>query len=363
MFGRTRLVTALAVAAVGTFGVAACGSDESNEDGGTQAAAASGGDGKKELKLGHFGFGSGNFVVQAEQMAMEAAAKKDGNVSVTLEDGNFDAQQQARQMQDALTSKKYDGWMIGPVDGSAITGVVKKAIDAGIKVTAYEFPLGPDPMNATEEQVPGTTVQVGEAVVPQTKTMAEDVSNACAKLKANPCRVAAIYGNRDVSPFDVRREEIFKAALKDRSDIKLLASLDGNYEVPASQAAVKDAITRHGRDGIDVIACFGDQMCVGAEKAYKTQGISKVPLLAGLGTTTNAVDGIKRGVWWSSLSLLPQTQGKIQIESLIADLRGEKIPYTNPMYPLNDYAPFGPSFDQDDVADNEDFKGEWTVPG
>jgi ribose transport system substrate-binding protein len=359
MVGRTRVLTALATLGVAAFAVTGCGGDESNDAANSGAASSEGGE-KKALKLGHFGFGANNFVVQNEQKAMDAVAKKDGNVTVTFEDGNFDGQTQVRQMQDALTSKKYDGWMIGPVDGVAITNVVKKAIDQGVKVTAYEFPLGPDPMNATKEQIPGTTMQVGQELEPYTETMADDVHNACQKLAKDPCRVVGIYGNRDVSPFDVRREEIFREAVKKYPEIKVQASLDGNYEVPTSRAAIKDAITRYGKDGIDVIACFGDQMCVGAEKAYDD---GKPPLLTGLGTTSNAIDGIKRGTWWSSLALLPQTQGRIQIESLIADLRGEKIPYPNPMYPLNDVAPFGPSFDQNDLEEHPDFKGEWSVPG
>ena len=49
--------------------------------------------------------------------------------SSTVFDGQFNTQKQVNQLRDALISKKFDAWYIGPNDGGPLTPTIKQAIE------------------------------------------------------------------------------------------------------------------------------------------------------------------------------------------------------------------------------------------
>jgi ribose transport system substrate-binding protein len=354
---RTRGALLLAAVCGAAFALAGCGSADGDLERGATA------DGKCEhpWRIGNFGFATVNQVTQAEQKAMEKAAKG-LCATVTLEDGGFDSQRQLRQMQDALAADKYDAWAVGPIDGSLVQGVVQQAIEEGIKVSSYEFVIGPDQLDWSE-QTPGMTITVGEPLVPQTEEIANQVKKACAERPA-PCGVIDFYGQRATSPFDAYRYEQMNELLGAEEGIEVLQSLNGNYSPADSRAAIKDAISRFGTD-IDVVACFGDQMCVGTQQAYDQAavqpGTEGYPALVSAGGSIEGIDGVKAGKWYSTSNIPASDQGRIQVESLVADLQGQEIPYPNPLYNTQDIAEWGASYDQKDAKKYPDVVGQWNA--
>jgi ribose transport system substrate-binding protein len=350
--GLRLLVAALCAAGALT----ACGSDA---DADVARGLSDSGECDNPWRIGNFGFATVNQVTQGEQKAMEKAAKG-LCATVTLEDGGFDSQRQLRQMQDALAADKYDAWAIGPIDGSLIQNVVEQAIEAGIKVSSYEFPIGPDQLNWETVQTPGMTITVGEPLDPQIEEIVNLIRRACADRPA-PCGVIDFYGQRATSPFDAYRYEQMNELLGEEG-IDVLQSLNGNYSPADSRAAIKDAIARFG-DDIDVVACYGDQMCFGAQQAYDERGAkpgtNAYPALISAGAAVQGIEGVQAGKWYATTNIPIADQGRIQIESLVADLQGEEIPYPNPLYPVQDIAEWGASYDQKDAQKYPDVVGQW----
>lgn len=318
---------------------------------------------KNPWRIGNFGFATVNQVTQAVNKAMETEGAK-VCAKVTLEDGGFDSQKQLRQLQDALTSKKYDAWAIGPIDGSLIQGVVKQALEQGIKVSSYEFPIGPNQLDWTSDQTPGMTITVGEPLEPQVNEVANQIKKACA-MRTVPCGVIDFYGQRATSPFDAYRYEQLHKVLKNEKDIKILQSLNGNYSPADSRAAIKDSISRFG-DQIDVIACFGDQMCFGSQQAYDQAGTkpgtNAYPALISTGGSDQGIAGVKDGKWFATITQPNTEQGRIQAEALVADLEGKKINYPRPIYAMQSgVLPWGDSYDAEDAKKYPDAKGQWNA--
>ena len=113
---------------------AGCGSSDSA---GSRAVAAAdparppGGGGSKAdgAKLAVFYQNGSSYGVSTYE-ASQAAAKKLG-VSVTGFNGNNTPQTQSQQMQDAITSGKYKGFMIFPLNAQALKPQVAAAEKAG----------------------------------------------------------------------------------------------------------------------------------------------------------------------------------------------------------------------------------------
>src|SRR5206468_1664439 len=57
-------------------------------------------------------------------------------VSLTIFNANFNPQTQVTQCQDAITTKRFKGFLMHAANGAAITPCVRNAIQAGIKVTS-----------------------------------------------------------------------------------------------------------------------------------------------------------------------------------------------------------------------------------
>ena len=120
--------------------------------------------------IAFFGFAAANSFAQATWKGIQQAAKA-SHVKTKFFDPNFDSGMQVSQIQDAITSHKYQAFIIQANDGNAVVPVVKQAIKAHIKVVGefcqitilgiMEFQW--DELHAASALLPsGIAAQVGE---------------------------------------------------------------------------------------------------------------------------------------------------------------------------------------------------------
>jgi ABC-type sugar transport system substrate-binding protein len=98
----------------------------------------------KSVRIAYFQFAAANTYTEASMKGALLAAKKAGNVTIDKFDGQANAEKQAKDMQDALASGDYDGWMVYQI-GPAAWRFSEQAIAKGVKVVGILVPFGPSP--------------------------------------------------------------------------------------------------------------------------------------------------------------------------------------------------------------------------
>ena len=143
--------------------------------------------------IAFFAASSENGFNQAVYEGVAAKAKEMGATSKMF-NGEFNAVVQAQQIEDAIASKEFDGFVVLPNDSVGIANFVKEAIDAGIPTATTLFPIGPD-LTTMKDQIGGITATVIHPVIEGATWQAEAVVNEGCK-GINPCNVIIIIGQK-----------------------------------------------------------------------------------------------------------------------------------------------------------------------
>jgi ribose transport system substrate-binding protein len=328
------LTILLGVAAA--LAVAGCGDDEG---GGTKSA-------DEPVRIAVFLQVQANTYAQAQLKAVKDVARK-LNAKVTAFDGNFDTAKQTRQLQDAITSGRYDALIISPNDGNALVPDIQNALAQDLAVACMLSPCGPE-VDTLKPQIEGIA-QAGTSFPNNGKAIAEGVVKACGDK--NPCNVAYLPGVSDV-PYEKARLDGFMNTLKSHSNIKVVARQDGQYLADPALKATQNIL--QGHSDLDVIASSGDQMIVGAEQALEGANLEGKVALVGNGASVLGVKAIKEGRWDSSAVYLPYTEGKVSAEYVIKKARGEENLKTS--YNMDEYSSVGVVVTKENAGK---FKPEW----
>jgi ribose transport system substrate-binding protein len=342
---KTALATAFAVAAI--TGMSACGSDD-DSGGGTSGGDSSG----KTWRVAFLAASSQNGYNKAVFDGIENKAKELGNVDAKILDGRFDAQVQFSQLQDAAASGQYDGIVIVPNDTVSIAGAVGAAKSADIPVVTALFPIGQN-LTQLEPQVPGIVATVASPPADGATKQAELAAEYCADK--DPCRVMILIGQRQF-PFDKVRYDAYTAVLKQHPNIKVVATLEGNYDRDQSLKAMQDALQSNPK--FDVLLSNADQQTAGAQIALKNAGIDpKDVYLTGAGGTKEAIAAVRDGTWKADYVNFPVTQGEQALEQLVNALEDKPI---KSVVDSDKEAPFDPFVDKQSLEEQPDFTGQWS---
>jgi len=278
--------------------------------------------------------------------AAKAVAEADG-AEVTVFDANNDPKVQYQQLQDAITSGKFQGIITQPIFGTGLTDLVSQAIEAGIKVVNMDQILGPD-LTTFESQVDGLSGNVVFVPTELGTKLGEQVVAACASQKLDPCNVGYMY-NIKASALDVATKEAFDAAIKG-SPVKIVGEGEGFFTPSYALKAVQDML--QAQPGINLIA-GSDQSIQGAVQALDGAGLAGKVLLVGFGGSSTAVAGVANGTWFADVAQAPATTGKLAMQQLLAAIKsGTVTPGTNPLAGL----PNNGVITKDTAAQ---FTGEW----
>ncbi|MFD9123216.1 sugar ABC transporter substrate-binding protein [Kitasatospora sp. NPDC059571] len=250
-------------------------------------------------RIAFFGFAKANSFAVATFTGIDHYAKAHGARADFL-DGNFDAQAQARQIQDAVTAKTYDVFIVQANDGTVVQPAVTAAVAAGIPVVAEFTPLG-SRYDTADPQIPGTITLV-DVPTSNGRTLAELGIRACHAKNLHPCKIAYLEGMTAL-PLDNARTKAVQSALRAAGpDISLTADAEGGYTQQTGRQAMQDILQAH--PDLDVV--IGSSQAIAGAQAV-TAGKS-IAFIAN-GASKQAVDAVKQQRWFAAYYVPPTTMG------------------------------------------------------
>jgi ribose transport system substrate-binding protein len=265
--------------------------------------------------IAFFGFAKANSFASATFTGVKEYARAHG-ADAEFFDPNFDAQVQVRQMQDAITSKRFDAFLVQANDGAAVQPQVRAALKAGIPVVAVFTPVGKR-FDTAEPQVPGAISLVDVPTV-NGRELGELGVDACRSKKANPCNVAYLEGFKTL-PLDNARTKAVERALKAAGpSVKLVAEPEGGYTQQSGRKAMQDVL----QSAPDVDVVLGSSQAVaGAEKVARGKGIAFV----GNGGSRQAVAAVKSHRWFGVYYVPATTMGAKAAELALRKADGKRV--------------------------------------
>jgi ribose transport system substrate-binding protein len=304
--GRVALVVAavVAVAVVSTVGAGA-------KTAAPQAKQA------KVKAVAFFGFAAANSFAQATWAGVQDTAKKN-KVSAKFFDPAFNAQTQVSQIQDAITTGRYQAFVVQANDGNSVIPAIKQALKAGISVVAEFTPVG-SRYDTIKPPIAGISF-VGEAPTWNGKTLGQLGIQACKGL--NPCNVAYLEGFKAL-PLDNARTGAVKKQLATAKNVKLVADVEGGYTQASGLKAAQDVLQAHP----DVNVIIGSSQAIeGAQQAVKSAGKEGKIKLIGNGGSCQAVAGVRSGKWFATYVLPERSAGAKATQIAIDRANGKKVP-------------------------------------
>lgn len=301
--------------------VAGCGGGDDGGEAAETAAQETGAPGEeaKPLKVAVFLASAANtYWTAALEGVREAASEAGGDIDITVFDGKFDTNAQKNQLRDALVSKQFDVWFIGPNDGTAIVSEIEEAVGQDVEVGCTLVPCGSD-IRATEVQIDGVVAESGIPFFENGRQLGELTVQACEGK--DPCKVVWLPGLPSL-PLEVARTEGLRSVLDEHSNVKVVSTQGGGYLAAPALEAVQNIL--QANPDTNVIVSSGDQMIVGAEQAVQNAGKAGQIALIGNGATTDGVEAIKEDRWFASAAYLPHTEAKLVAELLFKVARGEE---------------------------------------
>lgn len=283
----------------------------------------------KTLELAYLSFAVANSY-DAPMLAAAQAAAAAGNAKLTVFDANLDPAAQAKQLQDAVASGKFDGIITQPLFGAGLVAGVEEAIAAGIAVGNIDQILGEDQTTA-ESQVEGLMANV--AFVPSTlgRKIGELVVKACAELGANPCTVGYIYSVK-AAALDTTLKIAYDEVTASHPEIQIVGEGESFYTTALGLKASQDLLQAHP----DISIILGaDQAITGAVQAVDAAGLNGKVLLVGYGGGAIALQGIASGERFGTVMQMPATEGRLGTQQLIEAIRtGTPAPGMDPLEDL-----------------------------
>lgn len=248
-----------------------------------------------------------------------AGAKQEGEALGFTVDV-FTANGDTAKFHDAINqalSQDYDGYVISHGDDDATVNDVKKIVEAGKSIVAFDS----NPNLTTVEGVTLTS-QDDEALA----TLALDKLVQETKGEAN---IAYLWV--DGFPPMVRRNKVYQDVLEKNPGIKEverfgIASADTSVQ---TQNAVAAMLNKYPKGELDAIFATWDAFAIGAARALKEAGREEVKLY-GIDVSNADLQEIQRkgSAWKYTAAVDPKLIGAVNMRLLAKKLAGEETPQT-----------------------------------
>ncbi len=253
-----------------------------------------------------------------EQAFMDYAAELGVNTIVL--DAGGDVARQIAQMQD-LIQQQVDVIIIWPTNGQAVVPVVRQAFQAGIPVVVtnsniaeagFDFIAsfsGPD--NITQGQ------RAAEVMCDRLTERGLADDGMIVEIQGQPGYTTAIERS---SGFQERFAEVCP-------NVTILESQPADWNREKAQRVMENFLIKYDR--IDGVYSGDDNMGVGALNAAKDA--SRAEGITFVGATNFAVgyEAMARGEYWGSIYQSPVDDAKNALDTAIAILKGEEVPFLN----------------------------------
>lgn len=339
----TRILAGAGVLALGVS-LAACSSDGGD---------SGGGDGES-YSVVFLAASSQNGYNQAVYEGIEKkAAELSDELGITIEtkiqDGQFDANTQLSQLQNAGTTGQADGVIVVPHDGPGLNAAFPLGSD--IPVVSVLNPIGPD-ISEMEPQVEGVVSTVASPPANGATLQAESVVEYCKDI--DPCKIGLLAGLLN-SPLDIERIDAWESVLGEHDNIEIVGTVEGAYDRDQSLTAVSNLL--QANKDINGILSNADQQTMGAQIALENAGIDPSSVfLTGGGGTEEAVQAVLDGTWTNDFLNFPVSMGEAALEQLVNSLRGEEV---QTVVDADSLVDLGPIVTKEDLEAAPDFTGEW----
>ncbi len=311
----SRPVRLLAVAAAAslTLIASACSNPSTSSSATAQSATLNA---EKKLSIGFFGFAKANSFAQAGWAGVQQYAQSH-NATATFVDSNFNGATQVNELQDAVTSKRYDVVIIQANDGTAMVNPVRQAVAAGITVVIEFTPVG-GRYDTAAPQVPGT-INIIDPPTVNGVGLAKMGLEACKKVTTGKCQVAYLQGFANY-PLDTARTNAAVAALQ-AGGAEVISNLVGGYTADSGRTAMQDLLQAH--PNVNVVI-GSSQALEGAAPLAKGKKIAFI----GNGGSTQAFAAVMSGAWFSVYDVPEKSDGALAAQYGLAKARGQAVPDT-----------------------------------
>lgn len=304
----------VAVVATAALAVAGCGTGDSPSSNAPGAA----GDNVKVAALI-----SGTNVPYLATYADSMQKKADElGVELTVYSADFDANKQAQQFSQALTSKP-SAIVVAAVDATSIVPSLLQAKQAGIPVVASNTGVSAD----------------GQALIAG-YTGPDDLTQGaeCAKLMVEAIgttgKIAMIEGALGTTAQTNRGKGFVDELRKSAPGIEILDQQTASWDKDKARSVAANFITRFG-DDLNAIFAQDDTMASGAAQAIADAGKTGTIKVVGLGGSKQGFDGIKDGSIYGTVIQSPVQDGALAIEAAQKVGSGQTIDATKYLTPIS----------------------------
>jgi len=245
---------------------------------------------------------------------IKAEAAKHPEIELLISDGEDRTEKQVADVE-TFISQQVDALLVSPKESAGLTGVVEKAIDAGIPVFVLDRNVNTDRYT---QFIGGDNVLIGRAA----GEFAVKALGGPGQAKGN---VAEIWGNPGTQPAHDRHDGFHEFTDKEPGIKNLLNQQSADWKQATAYDIMATALRNH--EDIDLVYGHNDPMAYGAYLAAKDAGREKDILFLGIDALPD------EGVTWVAkgelaATFLYATPGAEGLRQAIKFLNGEKVPKT-----------------------------------
>ncbi|WP_110949167.1 sugar ABC transporter substrate-binding protein [Pseudomonas bohemica] len=209
--------------------------------------------------------------------------------------------------------KKVDALVIAPADSKALASVIKKAMDAGIKVVNIDNQLDADVLKSKGMEVP--------FVGPNNRKGAKLVGDYLAKQLTAGDQVGIIEGVPTTTNAQ-QRTAGFKDAM-DAAQMKIVSTQSGNWEIDKGNAVASAMLNEY--PNLKALLAGNDSMALGAVSAVRAAGKAGKVQVVGYDNINAIKPMLKDGRVLATADQFAARQAVFGIDTALKMIKGEKL--------------------------------------
>ena len=300
-------------------------------------------DPSKPLNIAFFEPVANTSYVQANIKGAQDAAKKYG-ATISIFDGKLSPTTQGNQLQNALQSKKYQGFVLFPVAGPLLCkAATEDAPKAGVLVAVFQNPVCDKAVSVGEDQwAPGTVEYVGGA---ESVDAVIRLFDLIAERNPGDHKLGILTGG-DLDSNTSRMTKALEGFKVKHPNLQVVDVKRTDYTVPTSEQRAQNMIQSH--PDIDIIVTNYSNITRGAVDALQQAGkIGKIKVYD-IGGTSWSKKAIENGWIELTVPMYGYSIGYVAVQNLVLAYQGKKVPH----YVPNDGGPADAPFtiDKSNVA-------------
>jgi inositol transport system substrate-binding protein len=246
-------------------------------------------------------------------------AKTLPDVTLQVEDGNNDVNNQLSQVQNFIASK-VDAIIVNPVDTDATAAITKRASEAKIPVVfVNRQPANLDTLPDNEAFVGSNESDSGTLETKQICKLLKDAG------KGSGANVYVMEGQLNNQAAVQRTQDVKDViATPECNFIKIIDLQTANWQRDQAQSLMANWLT--AGTPFDAVISNNDEMALGALQAMKAAGMdTKKVIIGGVDATQEALASMKAGDLKVTVFQDAEGQGKGALDTALKLAKGEKL--------------------------------------